>query len=119
MECSFPLARLGDYCVKIGSGATPKGGKEVYLESGDYSLVRSQNVLNNQFSMDGLAYIAPEAAEKLNGVSVEAGDVLLNITGDSVARCCSAPGHILPARVNQHVAIVPRQHQWHRFEVVI
>lgn len=106
MESRYPIARLGDYCAKIGSGATPKGGKEVYLDSGEYSLVRSQNVLNNQFSMDGLAYISPEAAGKLSGVSVEEGDVLLNITGDSVARCCSAPAHILPARVNQHVAII-------------
>ena len=106
MESRYPIARLGDYCAKIGSGATPRGGKEVYLDSGEYSLVRSQNVLNNQFSMDGLAYISPEAAGKLSGVSVEEGDVLLNITGDSVARCCSAPAHILPARVNQHVAII-------------
>src|SRR5271165_2310214 len=33
-------------------------------------------------------------------------DVLLNITGDSVARCCQVTKDILPARVNQHVAII-------------
>ena len=32
--------------------------------------------------------------------------MLLNITGDSVARCCGAPVNWLPARVNQHVAIL-------------
>lgn len=106
MNYSFEVARLGDFCIKVGSGATPKGGKEVYLETGEFSLIRSQNVLNNQFSYNGLAYITEKAAEKLNGVSVESGDVLLNITGDSVARCCSAPPFVLPARVNQHVAIV-------------
>ena len=31
---------------------------------------------------------------------------MLNITGDSVARCCGAPKNLLPARVNQHVAIL-------------
>lgn len=31
---------------------------------------------------------------------------MLNITGDSVARTCVVPDDILPARVNQHVAIV-------------
>jgi type I restriction enzyme, S subunit len=30
----------------------------------------------------------------------------LNITGDSVARCCVVPDSVLPARVNQHVAII-------------
>jgi type I restriction enzyme S subunit len=33
-------------------------------------------------------------------------DVLINITGDSVARVCLAPKDKLPARVNQHVAII-------------
>lgn len=102
----WPMVRLGDYCVKIGSGATPKGGKEAYLESGPYSLIRSQNVYNGGFSWDGLAYISHEQAKKLDGVAVNAGDVLLNITGDSVARVCSAPERVIPARVNQHVAII-------------
>ncbi|MGD9976021.1 MAG: restriction endonuclease subunit S, partial [Desulfatirhabdiaceae bacterium] len=30
----------------------------------------------------------------------------MNITGDSVARCCIVPEKALPARVNQHVAII-------------
>lgn len=106
MNYSFENARLGDFCLKVGSGATPRGGKEVYLETGEFSLIRSQNILNNQFSTGGLAYITAEAADNLSGVSVEADDVLLNITGDSVARCCSAPRYVLPARVNQHVAII-------------
>ena len=32
--------------------------------------------------------------------------MLLNITGDSVARACIVPTELLPARVNQHVAII-------------
>lgn len=42
----------------------------------------------------------------LKNVIIEENDVLLNITGDSVARCCGAPKQFLPARVNQHVAIL-------------
>lgn len=106
MNSEWPLVRLGDYCLKIGSGATPKGGKESYLEAGPYSLVRSQNVHNDGFKRQGLAYISELQARKLDGVAVAAGDVLINITGDSVARACLAPERILPARVNQHVAIV-------------
>lgn len=97
--------KLGEICTKIGSGATPKGGKESYL-GGDTSLIRSQNVLDFSFSWDGLAYIDDEQAAKLNGVEIAKGDVLLNITGDSVARACIVPESALPARVNQHVSII-------------
>jgi type I restriction enzyme S subunit len=98
--------RLGDHCLKIGSGATPKGGKDAYLESGPFTLIRSQNIYNDGFKAAGLAFISADQAKKLDGVSVEAGDVLLNITGDSVARVCLAPPQYLPSRVNQHVAII-------------
>lgn len=33
-------------------------------------------------------------------------DVLLNITGDSILRTCVVDPAVLPARVNQHVAII-------------
>ena len=97
--------KLGEICTKIGSGATPKGGKEAYL-GGDTSLIRSQNVLDFSFSWDGLAYINEDQASKLDGVEIERNDVLLNITGDSVARACIVPDDVLPARVNQHVMIL-------------
>ena len=103
--------RLGDVCSKIGSGATPSGGKEAY-KGGDYHLIRSQNVLDFAFSKDGLASINDEQANKLKNVEIIQGDVLLNITGDSVARCCIVPSEILPARVNQHVEIIrPRKEE--------
>lgn len=97
--------RLGSVCSKIGSGATPTGGKEAY-QGGGYKLIRSQNVVDLRFAYEGLAEINEKQATKLNNVKVEEKDVLLNITGDSVARCCLAPIGILPARVNQHVAII-------------
>ena len=100
-----------DICTKIGSGATPTGGKEAY-KGGDYALVRSQNVLDYTFTTSGLAYINETQAKKLDGVKVEVGDILLNITGDSVARACIIPDEILPARVNQHVAIIRANNQY-------
>ena len=99
------IVKMIDICEKIGSGATPRGGKEAYCDEG-ISLVRSQNVLDFAFSRDGLAHINDEQAQKLNNVEVHEGDVLLNITGDSVARACIMDSVFLPARVNQHVAIV-------------
>jgi hypothetical protein len=97
--------KLGDVCIKIGSGATPKGGSTVYIKKG-IAFIRSQNVYNLYFDFSGLVFINEEAAKKLNGVTIEKNDILLNITGDSVARTCLAPEELLPARVNQHVAIV-------------
>jgi len=97
---------LGEVCTKIGSGATPRGGADVYLEAGPYALIRSQNVHNDGFHRDGLAYIGGDHAAELAHVEVLEGDVLLNITGDSVARACQVPRDVLPARVNQHVAII-------------
>ncbi len=106
MVGEWPLVRLGDYCQKIGSGATPKGGSSVYLDDGEISLIRSQNVYNDGFTSNGLVFISNDAAVKLKNVVVEENDILLNITGDSVARVCLAPKEFLPARVNQHVAII-------------
>lgn len=98
--------KLSEVCQKIGSGATPKGGSESYLSFGEYTLIRSQNVLDFDFAMKGLAYINELQASKLKNVEIKERDILLNITGDSVARVCQVPSMILPARVNQHVAII-------------
>ena len=98
--------RLGSACLKIGSGATPRGGKDVYIKSGDIALIRSQNIYNDRFERPGLVYLTPEHAKQLDNVSIMKADVLLNITGDSVARVCQVPDDVLPARVNQHVAII-------------
>jgi type I restriction enzyme S subunit len=97
--------RLGEVCDKIGSGATPRGGKQAYKTNG-IPLIRSQNVLDFSFSKQGLAYIDDVQAKQLENVTVRLNDVLINITGDSVARVCMAPVDSVPARVNQHVAIV-------------
>ena len=97
--------KLKNACSKIGSGSTPKGGASVYIDEGT-SLIRSQNVYNLSFSYKGLAYINEEAAQKLRGVTIKKNDILINITGDSVARTCIVPDDVIPARVNQHVAII-------------
>lgn len=102
---SWESKPLGSVCMKIGSGVTPKGGDAVYTDHGT-SLIRSQNVHNAKFQRDGLAFVNDDIAKKMAGVTVAENDVLLNITGDSVARCCLAPSDVLPARVNQHVLII-------------
>jgi type I restriction enzyme S subunit len=97
--------KLHEITTKIGSGATPKGGNESYKETG-ISLIRSMNVYDEGFYFPKLAFIDELQAKELANVKVEKDDVLLNITGASVARCCVVPSDILPARVNQHVSIL-------------
>ncbi|PLR82615.1 restriction endonuclease subunit S [Bacillus canaveralius] len=99
------ISSCKDVTKKIGSGATPIGGNASYKVDG-ISLIRSMNVYNNRFNYKDLAFIDEEQAGKLNGVEVYKNDVLLNITGASVARSCIVPNDILPARVNQHVSII-------------
>lgn len=96
---------LGEITIKIGSGATPRGGKSTYQENG-IALIRSMNVHNGMFEYRELAHISDEQATKLDNVVIEENDVLLNITGASVARSCVVPSEILPARVNQHVCVI-------------
>ena len=104
-EKGWNQKQLGEITTKLGSGATPKGGKEAYQEDG-ITLIRSMNVHNGLFEYKELAHISEEQATKLDNVTIEENDVSLNITGASVARSCVVPSKILPARVNQHVCII-------------
>lgn len=108
----WPVVALGEVTTKIGSGATPRGGESVYQAQG-VSLIRSQNVLDNSLRLEDIARISDSAASALRHVTVEATDVLINITGDSVARCAVVDPKVLPARVNQHVAILRPAPQLH------
>lgn len=109
-SCSnWPTVRLKDITRKIGSGATPRGGSEAYLQNRfNFALIRSQNVFDRHFDSRGLAFISDEQAGQLKNVYLQPQDVLLNITGDGVTfgRCCMVPESVLPACVNQHVAII-------------
>lgn len=101
----WPYVTLAKLCTKLGSGATPRGGKSAYKTEG-IPLIRSMNVHNGRFVWKDLAYIDDDQAAKLNGVTLMKGDVLLNITGASVARSCILPDELAGGRVNQHVSIV-------------
>lgn len=101
----WKINTLKEVTLKIGSGATPRGGKESYTTIGT-ALVRSMNVHDRFFKEKNLAYINEKQAKDLQNVTLIENDVLLNITGASVARSCIFPKEFLPARVNQHVSII-------------
>jgi type I restriction enzyme S subunit len=110
-EYPFPLpkgwafARLGHITNKIGSGSTPRGGREVYVKEG-IPFLRSQNVWNDGLRLDDVACITAKEHERMSGTAVVANDVLLNITGASLGRCALVPSHFGEANVSQHVTII-------------
>lgn len=98
-------AALSKLTTKVGSGATPLGGESAYKPQGT-PLIRSMNVVFFGFKRSGLVYLDEQQAKALAGATVEAGDVLLNITGASIGRVTLAPADMAGARVNQHVCII-------------
>lgn len=97
-------SKLGFYTTKIGSGSTPRGGSEVYVDSG-ISFIRSQNVHFDGLRLDGVSFIKPEVHQSMKGSTVVLDDVLLNITGGSIGRCCVVDINE-EMNVNQHVSII-------------
>lgn len=90
---------------KVGSGVTPTGGANVYLQDG-IPLLRSQNIFSDRLELIDVAYISEEIDEQMSNSRVQEGDVLLNITGASIGRCCFIPKNFGKGNVNQHVCIL-------------
>lgn len=104
-QSEWQKSPLKSLTTKIGSGATPAGGRESYFSEG-IPLIRSMNVHFSGFDPNGLVFLSREQADELCNVIVEADDVLLNITGASIGRVTTAPSEMAGARVNQHVTII-------------
>lgn len=97
--------RLKHFVMKVGSGSTPRGGSDVYVDSG-VAFLRSQNIKDGQINHDDVVYITDKDDEILRRTRIQAGDVLLNITGGSIGRTAIAKSHDLPANVSQHVCVI-------------
>ncbi|WP_083918185.1 restriction endonuclease subunit S [Methylosarcina fibrata] len=89
----------------VGSGVTPRGGSEVYKNSG-ILFIRSQNVTFDGLKLADVAYIDQSTHEAMQSSEIMAHDVLLNITGASIGRCCPVPKSLGIANVNQHVCAI-------------
>lgn len=101
----WAFVRLGQITNKIGSGSTPRGGRDVYVKKG-IPFLRSQNVWNDGLRLDDIACITTEEHERMSGTAVLGNDVLLNITGASLGRCTLVPSEFGEANVSQHVTII-------------
>ena len=89
----------------IGSGKTPKGGSNVYVNEG-IMLIRSQNVYDSGLKLDDVVFMTEEADELQANSRVKSNDVLLNITGASIGRTSLMPIGMPKSNVNQHVCIL-------------
>jgi type I restriction enzyme S subunit len=96
---------VGEITTKVGSGSTPRGGRNNYVKTGPIFL-RSQNIWNDGLRLEGVAHIPAETHTRMAGTHVMPHDVLLNITGASIGRAALAPPNIGECNVSQHVMII-------------
>lgn len=101
----WAFQRLGNLTSRLGSGSTPRGGKNAYVDTGIIFL-RSQNIWNDGLKLDDTAYISDETHQKMENTCVFPNDVLLNITGASLGRSTIFPEALVTANVSQHVTII-------------
>ena len=102
---SWNCCALKMLTTKIGSGKTPAGGAEVYSDTGIVFL-RSQNIYDTGLQLNDVSYISQEIDGEMKNTRVQYDDVLLNITGGSIGRCCVYNLKGVSANVNQHVCII-------------
>ena len=101
----WKLKTIDDLSVRVGSGVTPRGGSEVYTHEG-VLFIRSQNVRFNGLDLGDVAYIDQKTHDSMQASEIFPQDVLFNITGASIGRCCIVPDGIGSANVNQHVCAI-------------
>lgn len=98
----WQVKRVKDIIQKIGSGVTPKGGSEVYVNSG-IPLLRSQNVYDDGLRIDDVSFIDEAINAKMKSSQLKPNDILINITGASLGRTCVVPVTMPKANINQHI----------------
>ena len=100
----WEVKKLKYLTSKIGSGITPSGGATTYVDEG-IPLLRSQNIHFDGIVLENVANISVNVHKSMKNTQVKKHDVLLNITGGSLGRCCYNELEI-EMNVNQHVCIV-------------
>lgn len=105
IPAEWRLSKIKVGVTKVGSGKTPSGGADVYSDKGVLFL-RSQNIYDTGLILNPPTYITSEIHEEMKNTRVVPNDVLLNITGGSIGRCCIFLSEFAEANVNQHVSII-------------
>ena len=101
----WTFCQLNEIVSKVGSGSTPTGGRSTYVSDG-IKFLRSQNIYNEGLRLNGVVYINYDIHAKMKNTAVQPKDILLNITGASIGRCCIVNDDFDTGNVNQHVSII-------------
>jgi type I restriction enzyme, S subunit len=94
---------LDGYIEFLTSGG--RGWAEFYTSSGS-RFIRSFDVQMNYIGNEDIAFVTPPDNAEARRTRVEAGDVLLTITGSRIGRVASVPRDFRLAYISQHVAIL-------------
>ena len=100
----WKLSKIKWITKKIGSGITPRGGSQIYTKEG-VKLLRSQNIHFDGLHLENVVYIDKDIDESMSNSRTKKNDVLFNITGGSIGRCCLI-NNDETMNVNQHVCII-------------
>ncbi len=102
---TWNVGKIKFYVDKVGSGKTPKGDEKLYTQ-GEIFFLRSQNIFDTGIVLDEEPTVITDAIDaEMANTRVLFDDVLLNITGGSIGRCCIYKFKNR-ANVNQHVCII-------------
>ena len=107
----WDVCKMVELSTLIGSGSTPKGGSQVYVNKGILFL-RSQNVWRNRLDLDDAAFIDAQTHKGLRKSSLKYGDILMtktvrvNTENSSLGRAAMYLGEDDKANVNGHVYLI-------------
>lgn len=101
----WKVVRARDTVIRIGNGVTPRGGSEVYTNSG-IPFLRSQNIYDDGLRIKNVSFISKEIHEDMKSSQLKERDILINITGALIGRTCIFPAGISDANINQHIAFL-------------
>ena len=107
----WTISKLKDITTVIKSGNTPKGGKQVYVDSG-IMFFRSQNVWRNKIELNDIAFIDNKTHKRMIQTSLKNKDILITKTGrfntenSSLGRAALFLGEDGSANINGHVYLV-------------
>lgn len=112
----WEVCRAKNAVKKIGNGVTPRGGSEVYTDSG-IPFLRSQNVYDDGLRLDNVSFIPVRIHDDMKNSQLQTGDILINITGASIGRTCMVSAGLGAANINQHIAFMRIKHWFNAFYI--
>jgi len=102
---SWESVKLGDLCTKITKGTTPTTLKREFIDSGINFIKVNCITSDGNYLDDKFQYIDAETNDILKRSQLEDGDILYSIAG-TIGRVATVNKNILPANVNQALAII-------------